>query len=235
MPLLTLPAGGSTVSPSATASSWSGWTYSTLKERVASWLERDDLTSRIPDFITLAESRINRWFDVREMESENAITTTVNSRTVTLPDGFREPVALWVNYTTGRKPLTFIDSSLMETQNVAGQPFFWTIDGGNLAFERICDQAYSMTLRMLGSLQLSDTQTSNYILSFYPDVYLFGALAEAGPYLKDNDLLTIYDTRFQAALTEARAKENRNRSLAPLRTEPGALQRWRTFDVYRGW
>jgi hypothetical protein len=35
-------------------------TYTDLKTSIASWLNRDDLTSVIPDFISLAEAGINR-------------------------------------------------------------------------------------------------------------------------------------------------------------------------------
>ena len=40
--------------------------YTELKASIADFLNRDDLTSVIPDFITLAESQINR--DIRHMK-----------------------------------------------------------------------------------------------------------------------------------------------------------------------
>ena len=42
--------------------------YTKLKTSVATWLDRDDLTDNIPDFISLAEDRINRHIRVRSME-----------------------------------------------------------------------------------------------------------------------------------------------------------------------
>ena len=35
-------------------------TYAELKTAVANWLDRDDLTDRIPEFIALAEAKMNR-------------------------------------------------------------------------------------------------------------------------------------------------------------------------------
>ena len=35
-------------------------TYSELQTAVANWLDRDDLTDRIQEFIALAEARMNR-------------------------------------------------------------------------------------------------------------------------------------------------------------------------------
>lgn len=209
-------------------------TYAELQDAAANWLERTDLTARIPEFIALCESRLNRTLDTRSMQSDNALTGVIGSRYIALPAGFREPVALWQNLNAGRQPLTFVDPSQLATWTVNGWPTKWTIDGDNLAFERPCSEAFSFTLRMLGALGLSDSSTTNYVLTNYPDVYLFGTLTEAGPYLKDQDILTIYDTRFQTSLAEMRAKENRNRSLAPLRTEPAQSQRPTTFNIYRG-
>jgi hypothetical protein len=34
--------------------------YTELVAAIAEWLARDDLTARIPDFVTLAEAKINR-------------------------------------------------------------------------------------------------------------------------------------------------------------------------------
>ena len=35
-------------------------TYAELQTAVANWLDRDDLTDRIPEFIALAEAKMNR-------------------------------------------------------------------------------------------------------------------------------------------------------------------------------
>lgn len=207
-------------------------TYSELLTAVANWLERTDLTARIPEFIALCESRLNRKLDVRTMQSDNAVTGVVSSRLIALPTGFREPVDLWINRTTGRDPLRFVDPSQLVTSTTSGEPLYWTVDGTNIAFERPCDQAYSFTLRMLGALGI-EASTTNYILTNYPDLYLFGTLCEAGPYLKDNDQLTIWDTRFTTALGEAMSKENRNRSLAQLRTDIPRSRDQRSYNIYR--
>ncbi len=44
-------------------------TFSDLKTSVASWLARDDLTSVIPDCITLSEAKFNRHLRVADMET----------------------------------------------------------------------------------------------------------------------------------------------------------------------
>lgn len=200
--------------------------YAQLKSAVADWLERSDLSERTADFVALAESRLNRLLRLRTMETEVAVAATPGLRSVSLPAGFREPVALWREDVGGRQALRFVDPTILSVSFTAGQPRLWTVDGNALAFERPCDQAYGFTLRMLGRLALSEAQPSNAVLADYPDLYLFGALVEAAPYLRDADLLSLFAARFEAALTEARAKEARSRSLANLAVEPGLASGW---------
>lgn len=205
-------------------------TYEQLKAAVADWLERGDLADRTGDFIVLAESRLNRLVRFRALEADLPMAAVAGSRFVGLPAGFREPVALWRETAQGREPLRFAEAGALAVLAGRGPPTRWTIDGDSVAFERPCDQAYDLTLRMLGRLALSEDAPSNAVLTDYPDLYLFGALVEAAPYLRDTELLTLFAARFEAALLEARAKEARSRSLSPLSAEPG-LVACAPFDV----
>ncbi|WP_340647534.1 hypothetical protein [Phenylobacterium sp.] len=195
-------------------------TYAELKAAIADWLERGDLADRTSDFIALAESRLNRVLRLRMMETEEVLTTTIGARTVTLPAAFREPIALWLQGPSGRTPLRFVDPAALSISTAAGGPQAWTLNAGAIAFDRPCDRAYSLALRMVGRLALSDAQPGNAVLTDYPDLYLFGALVEAAPYLRDAELLSLFMARFEAALTEARAKEARGKALATLGVEP---------------
>ena len=197
-------------------------TYSQLKAAVADWMERDDLSERTADFIALAESRLNRTLRARCLESDQALATTPGSRSVPLPVGFREGLGLWLETASGRSALAFHDPVDLEVEPTPGVPGAWGIDGGQLDFDRPADRAYGLTLRMLGRLALSDAQPTNGVLADYPDLYLFGALVEAAPYLRDADMLALFAARFDAALIEARIKEGRNRTHTALRVDPVA-------------
>ena len=52
-------------------------TYTDLKTSVANYLEREDLTATIPDFITLTENRLNR--DIRARVNMIRATTTTTA------------------------------------------------------------------------------------------------------------------------------------------------------------
>ena len=55
--------------------------YDHLQESIATWLNRDDLTALIPDFITMAEARLN---EILRLSPQEAIAT-LQGEIITLP------------------------------------------------------------------------------------------------------------------------------------------------------
>jgi len=208
-------------------------TYGELQAAAANWLVRGDLTARIPEFIALAEVRLNRVLRARLAESEVSLSSAPGARTIPLPAGFAEPLALWIVQGTDRRALRFIEPSLLAATSLQGQPAIWSIDGANLAFDRPCDQVYALVLRLLVKFALSDAAPSNALLSDSPDVYLFATLAEAGPFLRDAELAQAYEDRLARAIAELNAKEARSRAPHTLATElPRRIEA--AFDITRG-
>lgn len=212
-------------------------TYAELKTAVADWLDRTDLAARTADFISLAEVTINAKLMMRLEESDHALVGVVGSRFIALPSSYREARALWRNTDTERQEVRYVPADQIDALTENGQPYFWTVNGSSIAFERPCDAAYSFTLRMLGGWSLSDAAPTNAALTAYPNIYLFGALVEAAPFLRDAELLGLFKGKFDEALADANFKESRSKSLSKLRVDP-ALQRTSagrsSFDIRTG-
>lgn len=194
-------------------------TYAELQAAAANWLVRADLTARIPEFIELAEARLNRVLRARLAEADVALSGVVGQRTLPLPAGFTEPLRLWILRDDGRCELPFLDASLIGAGQPRGEPRAWTIDGATLAFDRLLDEAYGFTLRMLKAFALSDAQPTNALLSDSPDLYLFATLCEAAPFLRDDALSATYEARLSRAVAELNAKDARSRAARTLVTE----------------
>jgi hypothetical protein len=194
-------------------------TYADLRTAAADWLDRADVAHRIPDFIALAEVRLDRLLRARRMEVEAQIPVAVGARTAALPADFREGLGLWRETPEGRIRLRFVTPGQMPVSSAGGAPERWSIDGANLVFERPCIPGAGFILRMLARLSLSEAQPVNPVLADYPDLYLFGTLVEAAPFLRDAELLSLFAARFEAALMEARAQEARHRAGATLSLE----------------
>ncbi len=209
--------------------------YAELKTAVAAWGKRSDLTALIPDFITLAESRIARSLLARTQGQEDELTTVAGSRYVDLPDGFDAPIALWLKAHLPREPLPQVLASAQPGDNSSGYPEWWAIDGTRIAFDKPASQAWAFDFRYKKSFTLSDAEPTNYILTTYPDVYLFGALTELCAYTLDGQQGAVWDARFQAAISAAESAENENRSGARLMTEFTAMERQGRFNINRGY
>jgi hypothetical protein len=202
-------------------------TYSELQTAVASWLVRRDLTARIPEFITLAESRLNRVLRTRRGEVTQTTTAPSGARQISLPAAYSEALNVWLVYpgSSERTELRFVDPARLTVSTISGCPAAWTIDGSNLAFERPCDQDYEIAIRALEKFALSDAAPTNALLTDYPDAYLYATLAEAGPALRDADTAAAYEGKLSRAIAEINAKDARSRSQQKLSTEVGQMQR----------
>lgn len=208
--------------------------FSSLKTAVANWLHRSDLTDRIPDFISLAESRINRLIPTRGTEIETTLTATNGSAFINLPADFNTPVALWLEAWIPRRLLVLVAPVNLPYMPISTYPTYWALLQNQIKFDRLANANFNLTLRYIVLSHLSDAAPTNYILTNYPDLYLYATLIEAAPFIRDNDTTQMWETRFYKALDEVIASENQSKSNAILLTEPAKLTQRRTFNIYEG-
>lgn len=189
--------------------------YTNLQTAIASWHHRD--VTQIPDFIALAETRINTLLESRLGETDATLTATIASRYIAIPVGFSAVLGLWLTTYDPRREIRYrLPEELPVTDDSSGQPYYYTIDGSNIAFERPADIAYTYTLRYQAAYDIASTST-NDILTNYPDVYLFGSLVEACLFARDDP--TIFEQRFQSAITNAQKSESENKRFATISSD----------------
>lgn len=186
-------------------------TYSELKTAVANFLARTDLTTQIPDFIQLAEARMSRELETRSQEKRATATLTANDEFVALPTDLREVREVKLN-TSPNTVLEYRSPTALDSQFTGGtgKPQAYSIIGNEIKFRPIPDSGYTAEIVYIGSLTaLSDSNTTNTILSRHPDAYLSGALAEAYVYLMDDARAQLYDGKFGRAIEEIKKDEQR--------------------------
>lgn len=203
--------------------------YASLQTGVADWAHRSDLTSRIPDFIAFAESRLYDMLILRDMESDEALTLTQDANYVALPTSYISPIAFWLVVDSQRIPLPAALPQELPYSTDSNQPRYWAIDGDNIRFDCPASSAYSAYLRCLKKSHLSASNTTNHLLSRRPDVYLAGSMVELSRYTRDNDLYGIWEPKFLKGCAEIKATDNRARGMVPLRTDIGARGRSNIF------
>ena len=178
-------------------------TYTELKTSIASWLNRDDLTSVIPDFISLAEAGINR--DLRHYKMIERADATLDSRYVQLPADWMETVRFSITSgNTYRLELVSRDDMLeyrQKTADTSGRPKFYANIGDTIEVFPTPDADYTMQLQYYAKTPaLSDSNASNWLLLDAPDVYLYGTLIQSAPYLQDDARTQTWAALYAAAL-----------------------------------
>lgn len=202
-------------------------TYTELKAAIASWGHRTDLTTQIPDFITLAESRINRLTGpIMDREFEVDLTATVGSREITMPSGVKISNKLWLTTYLPREIITYRNPEDLPEQISSGPPSYWTVIGGDtIRLDSEADIAYTFKFFYRGKFTLSDSFPTNWLLTNFPDVYLYGALMELGAYIKDYEQASIWKGAYDLAVSQLQIIESRTKANTTLRTELSGVGR----------
>ena len=186
-------------------------TYSELQTAVAQWMNRGDLTALIPDFITLAEERMNRALRVRQMETALA-ETAIAGNIVAVPTDTVGVKTLWiVGYEDS--PLRTQTYEALLSMGTEGVPTHWAWQGDNFYF----DGAGSVEGVLYTKIPaLSDSATTNWLLTAHPSAYLCGALAEAFDYTRNDKERDRWLGKFERAVGEIMGSDMRDRLSGPL-------------------
>ena len=203
-------------------------TYATLQTAVANWLDRSDLTDRIPEFIALAEARMNRtlrlaiMLNVDQTTLGGATALVAGTRDYALPSGYLQ----MVDFHLRTSPITTLSYLTPENMNrmwagsQAGKPLAYTIFSDNASGTPIKSvrlgpapaSAYDYSIMFYKKIDaLSDSNTTEQMLTNNPDVYLYGALLEAEPFLMNDDRVQLWGTAFQESLRALQEQDNKDR------------------------
>lgn len=176
-------------------------TYSELKTAVANWLDRSDLTDRIPECIALWEAYVNRVLRVRQQ-----ITTTTlspSSGSASLPSDYLE----WKRLTWQGSPrveLQYVDPDWFQaayTENSSDEPSIFTIEGSSVLINSTSTTSIIMAYAQKVPA-LTDSATTNWLLTAHPDVYLYGTLKCAATFTEDKQTGPIWDALAKEALDQ---------------------------------
>ena len=189
-------------------------TYAELQTAVANWLDRDDLTARIPEFIALAEARFNRILRLRSMEAKYTANTVAGQRNLALPANYIQ----MRNFQVNSNPLTTLSYVTPEIYDrlwggsTSGTPKFYTILANEVSFGPI--PATVMEVEMLFYKKfdnLSVTTTTNTLLTDSPDIYLYGSMLEAEPFIMNDERVPLWAAALDRAVSDMQEQDNKDR------------------------
>jgi hypothetical protein len=196
-------------------------TFSELKTSIANWLHRSDLTAVIPDLIDLCETKFNRVLRLSTMEVRS--TATLDQQYETVPSDFLEMRSIQITGGSGGL-LTYINpqqASAWYRTTDTGTPKFYTFVDSTIAFFPPPSGSFDMEMLYYKAIPaLSDSQTTNWMLTNHPDVYLYGSLKEAEAYIKNDPRIMTWKQQYEEAMSQVMAADQRSRWSGPMQIRP---------------
>lgn len=181
--------------------------YTTLQAALADWLNRTDLTATIPDFVALTESELNRR--LRHWRMLETATATASSQYTSLPSDWLEGVRVSVA-TTPERELEYVTpremADLRSVYTAGGVPKFYTIAGSEIEVIPSPDSSYTLNLMYYEQIPDLASNSTNWVLTNHPDIYLYGPLLQAAPYLHNDERVVLWQSRFEKAMEELRVE-----------------------------
>src|SRR5215831_7318113 len=146
-------------------------TYANLKVTITNFLDRDDLSVYVDDFIDLAEARHKREILCKEMIARSQ--ATLGGMFLALPTRFNKMKTIRLL----TDPITMLEEVNLHEMNRerdsgTGKPMFFCVHE-EIEFDVVPDDTYTAEIIYYANfLPLDDTNTVNALLTRAPDAYL---------------------------------------------------------------
>lgn len=188
--------------------------FTTLKSAIANWLDRDDLSDQLPDFISLNEALFNRVLRIRPMETIVTNATVSGTKAYDLPTGYVQMREIHLD-TSPVTSLQYISPEMLYrvwAGSSSGKPDSYSIIGDKIYFGPTPDSAYNYTMTYYKTFDaLSDSNTTNWVILNAPDVYLYGALLQAEPFLQNDQRIPVWERGLRQALSDLQSQDDKDR------------------------
>lgn len=187
-------------------------TYTELKSAVADWLNRDDLAAVVPTFIALAETSMERALRTRKMLVR--ANATIDTQYSAVPSDFLEIRSMKITSSSPIQPMYAQTMEAMDDLDAknpgTGKPVYFCVVGNQIRVHPAPSGNYTAELAYYSTInKLSVSVASNWILASHPDAYLYGALLQAAPYLKDDERAGVWTGLYVAAIEAIKTADER--------------------------
>lgn len=196
--------------------------FTGLKAEIADWLNRQDLAAQIPTFIRLFEAQAERNLRTRQMVVR--ATASLSAQFTQLPGDFLSLVNVQLNtLDPPRPPLNYAPMGEIDRIRAqfpsGGRPTDYSIVGDSIEVAPVPNATYEIEIIYHKTLsRLSDSTASNWLLASHPDLYLYGSLMQAAPYLKNDERVPMWRDAVQTLMDDLRvADERATKSGVPLK------------------
>lgn len=182
--------------------------YGDLKASIQSWMfDRTDLAPQAGDFISLCEAELNRILRTRRQLTIDTLVLDSDSRAALPSDylEFRRVTAL----TSPRRTLDMVTPNYRDEfypYRQSGFPDVFTIDGDGILVlpATTANIEFEYYARIPA---LTEAAPSNWVLSEFPNIYLYGSLKHAAIFIGDEGRMQQMGSLFSGLLDALVASE----------------------------
>ena len=126
---------------------------------------------------------------------------------IALPSDFQSMRRVRLSGVTGKPCLEFRSATQMAeyrfaTSGVAGQRRYFTVFGEEIELAPTPDAAYTVEMVYRQNIAPLASNGTNWLLALAPDLYLYGALLESAPYIKEDARIQTWGLGFTSALAD---------------------------------
>ena len=200
-------------------------TYTSLLNDIRAYLERGatlatdpTVYEQLPNLVNLAERRLQR--DIKVVGTINVVSSTMIDGTTVYakPDRWRETVSMFAGVGAGfntRKeiyPRSYeYCRSFWPNQTSTGTPRFYAdYDYQHWLIVPTPDEAYPYEILYNEQpVYLDDNTQTNWFTEYAPDALLYGSLLEAQPFLKNEEMITVWDQFYNRSIAAINGEDLR--------------------------
>lgn len=204
-------------------------TYSELKTEIQSWLADDDIADNTESFIAQCEANMRRTVRIPQLMVKEQVTISDGDRTTdltALTNTFQDMKYIRIletannHYRFSPQLQQLSVSQLSEvSKNIEYRPTCFTVYGTTVEYDVEADQDYTAEFFFWKAFDaLSDANTSNEILVNHPDLYLWGSLTVAAPFLDNDERIQVWGNFYDSALKDVRRVSIENNLGGPIKT-----------------
>ena len=186
--------------------------YTELQASIADFLNRSDLTSVIPDFITMCEAEFNRTLRVRDMSVRTR--APIDSQYLKLPSDFigMRNIDLLTDPVTPMAYKNLQNLDIHRSAHSTGKPLYYSIMKDNLEFAPAPDGDYTIEIvyyQKIPALSATATNGVNWLLTDHPDDYLYGSLMHSAPYLQADERVGLWAGKYQQVIQQITSSDEK--------------------------
>jgi hypothetical protein len=202
-------------------------TYSGLQSAALNFIERPAETNEVKGWIDLAEARLNR--KIAAVEVDTTLTGTSSSRNISVSSlSISRPVALkFVNDDGDESDLVMRSLASLSFLDDNGEPSEWAYDSDDnqLVLNRPLDAADTFRFIYREKFALSDSATTNWLLTNHPDLYLAATLIWGAAYREEIQNAVAWKAILDEGIEEVR-REITSGKAGQLAHDPALLGKW---------